>query len=103
MTLTLAPETEARLRAASKETGLAPEEVIDALLRQEKTTSMPANDTAIAEQKEQARLHAVMAKILDEAETLVPDPPDSPTRTAYGNSVVAELIAEKFRRQGFNV
>ena len=98
MTLTLAPDTEARLLAAAAEKGLAPEEVIDALLRQD--TTEPVQDTP-----EQARLRAALFQVIAKAQALEPVPvpvqerPDqAPEERMYG-----EIIAEKYRKQGFNL
>ena len=67
MTLTLAPDTEARLLTAAAQKGLAPEEVIDALLRQD--TNEPVQDTP-----EQARLRAALFEVIAKAQALEPVP-----------------------------
>ena len=52
---------------------------------------------------DQQRRQAILAGLLARAQTLTPDPEDSPTRKACRESPIMESIAEKFRRQGFNV
>lgn len=52
---------------------------------------------------DQERRRAILAGLFAKAEALVPDPPDSPTRKSCRESPADEVIAEKFRRQGFNL
>ena len=109
MTLTLAPETEARLQALAAQRKEAPEAVADAALEM-LARNEPAQDEATQEadeeaayQKEQARLHALMDDLLAKAHEIVPEPYASPARTYYRESEVGKIIAEKFPKQGFNV
>lgn len=103
MTLTLAPETEARLLAVAMERNIAPEAVIEALLDTvHVAASMPVS-TVVRDTAEQARLRAVMFELIDAAQTLDPEPFDSPTRQAYRDKPIDAVITEKFRRQGFNL
>ena len=103
MTLTLAPETEARLQALAARRNEAPEAVVDAALemlaRNEPTQDAAAQkaDEETAHQKEQDRLHALMDDLLAKAHEIVPEPYDSPTRTHYRESEVGKIIVEKFR------
>ncbi len=130
MTLTLAPDTEARLLAAAAEKGLAPEEVIDALLRQD--TIEPIQDTPEEEQlrndfiewrlskivtdeameltqasrreeQEQARLQDIFAQLQVDALALETEP--APVRHDHAPEEVmfGEIITEKYRKQGFNL
>ena len=55
------------------------------------------------DQDELERRRAVLTSLFAKAQALVPDPPDSPTRKACRESSVDEIIAEKFRQQGFNL
>ena len=52
---------------------------------------------------DQQRRQAILAELIAEAQALVPDPPESPTRKACRESPVGEAVAEKFRRQGFDL
>jgi len=97
MTLTLAPDTEARLLAAAAEKGLAPEEVIDVLLKQNGKDNRPAGEA------EQARLQKIFTQLQADALALETKPapvrPDrAPEEVMYG-----EIITEKYRKQGFNL
>lgn len=109
MTLTLAPKTEARLQALVAQRNEAPEAVIDAalemLVQNESAQDEAAQeaDEEAAYQEEQTRLHALMDDLLAKAHEIVPEPYDSPARTYYRESEVGKIIAEKFRKQGFNV
>ena len=105
MTLTLAPETEARLRAAAAQKGLAPEEVIDILLRQDTTQSVSnapelpsAQDTL-----EQERLQAVLLDVIARAQAMAPEPCPPNPEQAEEERLFGEIIAEKYRKQGFNL
>ena len=101
MTVTLTPRAEARLQALAERRGQAPEAVIETAL-----DALPEQESAgpsSADEAEQARLRQAMADILAEAQTLVLEPPDSPARTYYRDSSFGEIVAEKFRRQGFNL
>ncbi len=46
---------------------------------------------------------AILADLLAQAQALVPDPPDSPTRRASRESPLDEGIVKKFREQGFHL
>ena len=106
MTLTLTPDTEARLRAAAAQKGLAPEEVIDVLLRQDLTEAVriagpelpPAQDTP-----EQARLRAVLFGVIAKSQALVSKPAPSIPEQAEEERLVGKIITEKYRKQGFNL
>jgi len=105
MTLTLAPETESRVLAAATRRNQAPEAIIDAAL-EEYLRNEPAQDEAAQEaarQEEQARLRRLLLAATDEAKLVQPEPYDSPARTYYRESEVGKIIAEKFRKQGFNI
>ncbi len=109
MTFTLTPETEARVLAAAARRNEAPEAVVDAaikaLLREEPVQDASAEeaDDETAYQERQAHLHRLMAAALEDAKTVEPEPYDSPARTYYRESEYGKLLAEKFRKQGFNV
>ncbi len=103
MTLTLNPRTEARLLAEADRRGVPPDAIIDALLAEGKVPDNSLDLSPDAEAKEQERLRNALAQLRQEALTLVPDPPDSPTRVAARESAFGEAILEKFRRQGFNL
>lgn len=61
-----------------------------------------ANEEA-AYQEEQARLRRLLLAATEDAKLVEPEPYDSPARTYYRESEVGKIIAEKFRKQGFNV
>ena len=65
--------------------------------------ALNTRQTAQEESVEQDRRLAALTILFAQAEALVPDPPDSPTRRACRESAVDEAIAEKFRRQGFEL
>lgn len=101
MTLTLKPETEARLRAVANRKGVPPEEVIDAAL--EALMNMEPMPAPIQDTPEQARLRAALLDVIAKAQALVPElrrdnPEQAPEERLYG-----EIITEKYRRQGFNL
>ncbi len=97
MTLTLAPETEGRLRAAAAQHGLAPEEFIDVLLEQSDRNEVSAADA------EQERLQSVFERLHAKALALEVKPaPERPDR-APEEVQVGEIIVEKYRKQGFNL
>lgn len=52
---------------------------------------------------DQERRKAVLAGLIAKAQARVPDSSDSPTRKACRESPLDEIIAAKFRRQGFNL
>ncbi len=105
MTLTLAPETEAQLQALAARRNEAPEAVVDAaiktLLREEPVQDAPAEE---ADESEQKRMRDLLASVQAQARLLPPVPPEqraagaSPEEQAF-----SEIVAEKFRKQGFNV
>ena len=97
MTLILAPETEARLRAAAAQEGLAPEEVIDVLLQQSLDADVPAADA------EQERLQGVFECFYAKALALKPEPAIENLDRAPEEVQVGEIIVEKYRKQGFNL
>lgn len=103
MTLTLAPETEARLLAVAMERNIAPEAVIEALLDTAYVAASAPVPSIIQDTAEQARLRAVMFDVIAEAQALDPiprrdNPNQSPDEQLYG-----EIVTEKYRRQGFNL
>lgn len=97
MTLTLTPETEARLLAAATERGLAPEEVIDALLNQGFNHEHPAADA------EQERLQGVFDRLHTEALALEIEPALEKLDRTPEEAQVSAIILEKYRTQGFNL
>lgn len=110
MTLTLPAETEVRLQTLVAQRNQPPEAVIDAaleaLLREAPVSETP--DTGLqqepeTEEERQTRLHAVLAQLLPKAHEIVPEPYDSPARTYYRESEFGKIVAEKFRKQGFDV
>ena len=107
MTLTLAPETEARLLAAAAQQGLAPEEVIDILLMQNATeiaASAQAPETSSAQDSpEQARMRAALFDMIAKAQTLVPEPAQANPDQAEEERLFGEIITEKYRKQGFSL
>lgn len=109
MTLILAPETEKRLQALATRRNQPPEAVVDAaldaLLREEPTDEPPVQETDAenAHQARQAHLRRLLLAATEEAKQVEPEPYDSPARTYYRESEVGAIIAEKFRKQGFNV
>ena len=129
MTLTLAPETEARLQAAAAQRGLSAEEVIDVLLDQNGGTELSAADAEqerlqnvfdrlhaevlaleiepklppIQDTPEQARLRAAFFDTVAKAQTLVPEPYQPNPEQTEEERLFGEIIAEKYRKQGFNL
>ena len=97
MTLTLAPETEARLRAAAAQKGLPPEEVIDALLKQNDNTKY------MLVEAEQDRLQAVFEQLHAKALALEIEPAFEGPDRAPEEVQVGEIIVEKYRKQGLNL
>lgn len=126
MTLTLAPETEARLRAAAQK-GLAPEEVIDALLKQNDGTEPSAANAeqdrlqgvfdrlhaetlalepellSVQDTPEQARMRAALFDMTAKALALVPEPYQLNSEQAEEERLFGAIITEKYRKQGFNL
>ena len=94
MTLILTPDTEARLRAVAAQKGLAPEEVIDALL---KDFELPAADA------EQERLQNVFERVHAKALALKPEPAIENLDRAPEEVQFGEILVEKYRKQGFNL
>jgi hypothetical protein len=105
MTLTLAPETEARVLAAAARRNETPEAIVDAAIQAHLRDELMQDEAAqeAAYQEEQARLRRLLLAATEEAKLVQPEPYDSPARTYYRESEVGKIIAEKFRKQGFNV
>lgn len=107
MTLTLAPETEAQLLAAATEKGLAPEEVVDILLRQDATeiaASAQAPKTPVVQDTpEQARMQAALFDMIAKAQALVSEPAQAKSDQAEEERLFGEIVTEKYRKQGFNL
>lgn len=107
MTLTLAPETEARLLAAAAQKNLAPEEVIDAALEAllnsgpapTKVTGLPA----VQDTLEQARMRAALFDVIAKAQARVSKPRPEKPEQAEEERLFGEIVTEKYRRQGFNL
>lgn len=105
MALTLTPNSESRVLAAARRRNQAPETIIDAAL-EEFLRNEPAQDEAAQEaayQEEQTRLRRLILAATEAAKLVEPEPYDSPARTYYRESEVGKIIAEKFRKQGFNI
>ena len=105
MTLTLAPETEARLQALAAQRNEAPEAVVDAalemLLRNEPTPDEPVEEGTDAEQK---RMRDLLASVQAQARLLPPVSPEQRTTgSAPEEQAFGAIIAEKYRKQGFNI
>ena len=107
MALTLTPEIESRVLAEASRRNQAPDAVIDAalkaLLRDDPVQDEAAQEADESEEDRQKRLHALMNDLLAKAHEIVPEPYDSPSRTYYRESEFGKILAEKFRKQGFNV
>ena len=105
MTLTLAPETEARLLKAAAQKGLAPEEVIDVLLRGDAsdTNSETAEELLVQDTPEQARMRAAFFEMTAKAQALVPEPYNPNPAQAEEERLFGDIITEKYRKQGFNL
>lgn len=103
MTLTLAPDTEARLLAVAAEKGLAPEEVIDVLLRRDTNASLQDADEPVQDTPEQARLRAALFQVIAKAQALEPVPAKERPDQALEERMYGEIITEKYRKQGFNL
>lgn len=125
--MTLAPETEGRLRAAAAQRGLAPEEFIDVLLKQSGHTELSAADAEqerlqgvferlhakalaletelplVQDTPEQARLRTAFFDMTAKALALVPEPYPLNAEQAEEERLVGEIITEKYRKQGFNL
>lgn len=105
MALTLTPEIETRVLAEATRRNQAPEAVIDAALkalsREAPTLDAPGRGTADGEEK---RMRDLLAAVQAESRLLPPFPSEQteagsvPEEQAFG-----EIIAEKFRKQGFNL
>ena len=127
MTLTLAPETEARLLAAAAEKGVALEEVIDILLNQSLDHEGSAADAEqerlqdvferlhtealalepelllVQDTPEQARLRAAFFDVTAKALALVPEPYPLNPEQAEEERLFGEIVTEKYRKQGFHL
>ncbi len=105
MTLTLPPETEARLQALVAQRNEPPEAVVDAALEalwQKKP--IPGEAMEEAAETEQKRMRDLLASVQAQARLLPPVPPEQRTTgSAPEEQAFGEIVAEKFRRQGFNV
>ncbi len=104
MALTLTPEIESRVLAVATRRNLAPEAVIDAAL-ESLLRDDPPQDEATAQETadgEQKRMRDLLAAVQAQAQLLPPVPPEqrasgsAPEEQAFG-----EIVAEKYRRQGF--
>ena len=107
MTLKLAPETETRLQALAAQRNQPPEAVVDAaleaLMREEPVQEPSVEEADETEEERQTRLHALLSDLIAQAHEIVLEPYDSPSRTYYRQSAFGQILAEKFREQGFNV
>ena len=105
MALTLTPETETRVLAEAARRNQPPEAIIDAALealsRQEPTLNAPAEQTATAEEK---RMRDLLAVVQAQSRLLPLVPPEqTETGSAPEEQAFGEIVAEKYRKQGFNV
>ena len=105
MTLTLTPKTEARLQALVAQRNEAPEAVVDAALEALwQNAPMQDGEAQEATDSEQKRMRDLLASVQAQARLL---PSVSPEQTATGSSpeeqAFGEIVAEKYRKQGFNV
>lgn len=104
MILTLAPETEARLQALAARRNEAPEAVVDAALKRLLQDEPQPEAPAAKDDSEQQRMRELLASVQAQARLLPPVPPEqratasSPEEEAFG-----EIVAEKYRKQGFNI
>ena len=64
---------------------------------------MQGTDEEVARQGEQDRLRRLLIAATEEAGLVQPIPYDSPARAHYRESGVGQIIADKFRKQGFNL
>lgn len=122
MTFTLAPETEARLQAAAAKRGLAPEEVINVLLKQYDDTEgselkaeqnwfqraldgvdAEALVSAVQDTPEQARLRAALFDMVERAQALMSEPYRANLEQTEEERRFGEVVTEKYRKQGFNL
>lgn len=107
MTLTLKPETEARLRAVADRKGVPPEEVIDAaleaLLEAEPAAAPVSPPVTVQDTPEQARLRAALFDVIARAQALTPAPRREASEQAPEERLYGEILTEKYRRQGFNL
>ena len=107
MILTLPAETEVRLQTLAAQRHQAPEAVIDAaleaLLREapDKQEAMPGQE--VPSEQSQEHLSRLLLAATEQAKLVQAEPADSPARTYYRESKVGRIIAEKFRKQGFDV
>ena len=88
MTLTLKPETEARLRTLAARRGQAPEEVIDALVRREDGEAPPADQSPQIPPIADPTL-ALFAQWAEEDKT--DDPEEIARRQKEGDELLARL------------
>jgi len=109
LTLVLPPQVEKALAEDARRQGMTPEQFVssDLLQRYAPAGEEDAEGDAAHAQAEweadQRRRHEAAAASIAEAQTLVREPADSPTRRACRESPIDEIIVEKFRRQGFNL
>ncbi len=107
--LELPAEVEDALAQEARRRGTTPEGLALDDLRRLYVHETPAAgiETSADEEERQATLRETLMNMLasyeqsDVRETL--SPADEAAREAYRNNPVAEIIAEKYRRQGFNV
>jgi hypothetical protein len=92
MTLTLTPETEARLLAVAARRGEAPETVLDAAVAAlwEGTSASTTEDSGESEEEKQRRLHRIMQELLARTQETVSEPYDSPVRAYYRESEIGK-------------
>ncbi len=105
MALTLTPEIETRVLAEAARRNQPPEAVIEAALkalsREAPTPDASRKGTADGEEK---RMRDLLAAVQEQARLLPPVPPEqTETGSAPEEQAFGKIIAEKFRKQGFNV
>ena len=107
MTLTLPAETEVRLQTLVAQRNQAPEAVIDAaleaLLREAHAMQEAMPEQEVSSEQSQEHLRRLLLAATEEAKLVQAEPIDSPARAYYREGEVGRIIAEKFRKQGFDV
>jgi len=96
VTLTLPLAVESAIQEAARRQGQTPEEAITQALH---TLFAPE----ILDDDDQQQRREVLASVLARAQALEPEPPDSPVRRAAQEDPVNQMVADKFRRQGFHL